>query len=99
MSAHVPKSLFDYGRHRFDVAVECRSCGRVSVFETRDVILHYQAHGWSVALPLDASHFVCRCRSRDVLARATPIEARPRDLPPPRPVLRPLYSKPGRHSG
>lgn len=93
MGTRTPKCVSDYPRFKADVGVRCRRCGRLAVFDAKDVMLFFYAKRWSTSLPLDARHFRCACRSRDVETIAVPIDARPNPLPPRRPYLTPIYVK------
>ena len=93
MGVRKPKTIGDYGKWGLDIGVRCRACGRTAVFDAAEVTKFFVAKRWSLVAPVDASHFRCACRSRDVETIAVAIESRPKPLPPRTPPLAPLYIK------
>lgn len=92
MGTPTPKTLGDYHRFNADVAVRCGACGRLAVFDAREVMMYFYRKRWSEALPVDPARFRCGCGSPAAQVFAKRIDERPAPLPPRLGPLMPLYT-------
>jgi hypothetical protein len=86
-----PKTIGDYAGKKLDICIRCRGCGRQVVYTVADVLAAYVARNWPTSVPLDTSHFACRCGSLDSVAEPIDMIFRPQPLPERKPALRPIY--------
>lgn len=81
MGVRVPKSLSDYPRFGADLAVICKACGRIAIFDAAATTMYLYSRRKPTSLPVDTSLFKCKCGSRNLVTEAFPIAGRPSPLP------------------
>jgi hypothetical protein len=64
MGRFYPKNLTDLIRVEAQLRVTCPSCGRTALFDPKQIISYYRAHGWNTAWEIAGMHFHCSGNDR-----------------------------------
>lgn len=95
MGRFYPKDMNDLVRVQAQLRVTCPGCGRSALFDPKQIVSYYFAHGWNTAWDVAGMHFRCDgndngpgCGTRGARLDWAPWPAARTPVAPPRPTGR-----------